>query len=156
MTSIFNKRWVQDVSIYGGIGLFVALIIYGVVQGVISASDPVTSGEVHWHSPISYEACGKELSFNDERGHTITHGHNDGVVHIEGTILKEDDITLAGFFKNAGINITSTNLDEFKNGDLCNFSSDPGAVVFYVDGEAFSDPNEIIIQDKQEILVKFE
>ena len=40
--------------------------------------------------------------------------------------------------------------------DPCNFSSDPGMIAFYVDGEQFFDPNEIIVADKQEIRVVFE
>jgi len=147
---------VQDVIVYGGIATILLLIIFGVVSGIMGASNSVTAGEVHWHASIAYEACGKELDFNDEKGHTTTHGHNDNLVHVEGIVLDEEDITLASFFKNSGIDITSENLDEYKNGEPCNFSSDPGMIAFYVDEEKFTNPDEIIIADKQEIRVVFE
>lgn len=156
MTSILEKRWLQDLLVYGGIGLVVLLVIYTIAKGLVNASDPVTAGEVHWHADIAYEACGQTVSFDDEKGHTITHGHNDDQVHVEGIILDEQDISLASFFKNSGINITSENFEDYNNGDLCDSSTEPGKVSFYVDGELFSDPNEIIIADKQNIRVVFE
>ena len=60
------------------------------------------------------------------------------------------------FFENANLNITSESLEDYKNGDTCEGAENPGQVSFEVDGQVYIDPSQIIIQDKQNILVKFE
>ena len=40
--SLLKKRWVQDVIVYGVIALLAVFIIYGVVNGIQSASAPIT------------------------------------------------------------------------------------------------------------------
>lgn len=156
MSSFFQKRWVQDTLVYGAIGIIILLIIFGIVRSFQNVSNPVTGTEVHWHAPISYEACGETLTLTDSGNHSIIHGHDDDQVHVEGLVLSEEDITLAQFFKNAGLNITNANLEEYKNGDICENTGVPGQVNFEVDGQSYTDPSQIIIQDKQNILVKFE
>ncbi len=156
MSSFFQKRWVQDVLVYGGIGIIILLITFGIVRSFQNVANPVTGTEVHWHAPISYEACGETLNLTDSGNHSIIHGHDDNQVHIEGMVLSEEDITLAKFFKNAGLNITSSNLEDYQNGDTCENTGAPGKVSFEVDGVNYTDPAQIIIKDKQNILVKFE
>lgn len=156
MSSFFQKRWIQDAVVYGAIGIILLLIIFGIVRSFQKVSNSVTSTEVHWHAPISYEACGETLNLKDSGNHSIIHGHDDDQVHVEGLVLSEEDITLAQFFKNAGLNITNTNLEEYKNGDICENTGTPGQVSFKVDGQSYTDPGQIIIQDKQSILIKFE
>lgn len=157
MAAIFSKQWMQNAMIYGGITIFILLIIFGVTSGIKKTnSSSVTTEEVHWHAPISYEACGQEVDFDDEKGHTLIHGHNDDLVHVEGVVMDEEDVTLASYFKNSGIDITSENFEDYQNGDLCNFSAEPGMVTFYINGEPFTDPNDIIVADKQEVRVVFE
>lgn len=156
MSSFFKNRWVQDVLVYGTIGLIVALMIFGFVNSLKDVSNPITDTEVHWHAPISYKACGETLNLTDSGNHSIIHGHDDDLVHVEGLVLSESDITLANFFKNADLNITSSNLEDYKNGDTCENTGTPGKVSFEVDGVNYTDPSQIIIKDKQNISVKFE
>ena len=156
MSTFLKNRWVQDILVYGTIGLIIALMIFGFVNSLKDVSNPVTDTEVHWHAPISYEACGKSLNLSDSGNHDIIHGHDDNLVHVEGLVLNESDITLANFFKNAGLSITSENLEDYKNGDICENTGEPGKISFVVDGQTFTDPSQIIIKDKQNILVKFE
>lgn len=162
MPSIFKKRIAQDLLIYGSLILIIVAVVYIMLQPAVQApgeggdSQSFTDGPVHWHANIAYEACGDPLTFNDDGSHEIIHGHNDELVHVEGVVINESDITLAEFFKSAALNITSTNLDIYKNGDLCEGTSASGKVGFDVDGQTYTDPNQIIIKDKQNILVIFE
>lgn len=162
MSSIFKKRLAQDLLIYGSLILIIVAVVYIMLQPAVQAPDAgsdsqsFTDGPVHWHANIAYEACGDPLTFNDDGSHEIIHGHNDDLVHVEGVVINESDITLAEFFKNAALNITGTNLDTYKNGDLCEGTSVPAKVSFDVDGQIYSDPSQIVIKDKQNILVKFE
>ncbi len=151
-----SHKSTQDILIYIGIFIFFALIVWGAFMAIVNKPDPVTTSSVHWHSRISYEACGNEVEFQDDKTHGTIHGHNDGMAHVEGVVLDEEEITLAAFFKNAGIDITGQNFADYQNGDKCNFSSGHGKVVFYVNDEPFSDPNKILLSDNQEIRVVFE
>lgn len=156
MTSLLSKRWVQDILIYGIIGLIPALIIFGIVKGILNASNSYTDTAVHWHASIAYEACGESLDLKDAGKMDIIHGHNDDQIHVEGLVLKESDIALSNFFKAVNLSITRSQMEDYKNGDVCENTGKPGQVAFYVDGEKYEDPSQIIIQDKQDILVKFE
>ncbi|MFT7183771.1 MAG: hypothetical protein ACI9QC_000093 [Oceanicoccus sp.] len=153
-----NKTF-QTILTYGGIGLFLLLMGFGVISAIMNTPDaPALSATepVHWHAEISYEACGNPVVFDDEQGHTLTHGHNDGLVHVEGIVLDEKSVTLSSFFKNSDINISAENFEDYNNGDQCNFSSGPGAVSIYVDDILFTDPEEVLIKDGQIIRVIFD
>lgn len=156
MTALLSKRWVQDVLVYGTAGLIAALMIFGVVKGILNASNSFTETEVHWHASIAYEACGETLNLKDAGKMGIIHGHDDDQIHVEGLVLKESDITLTNFFKAVNLSITSEQMEDYKNGDVCENTGEAGQMAFYVDGEKYEDPSQIIIQDKQDILVKFE
>lgn len=43
--SLLQKRWVQDVIVYGIIALLAVFIIFGIVNGIQSASAPITEEE---------------------------------------------------------------------------------------------------------------
>lgn len=156
MASLLSKLSVQDILIYGIIGLIPALIIFGVVKGILDAANSFTDTAVHWHASIAYEACGESLDLKDAGKMGIIHGHDDDQVHVEGLILKESDIALSNFFKAVNLTITSEQLEDYKNGDVCENTGEPGQVAFYVNEEKYENLSQIIIQDKQDIFVKFE
>ncbi len=156
--SILQKRWVQDLIVYSILTILALFIIFGIANGIKVASAPVTEGNVHWHAKISYKVCGEEVALRDQTTEhdSLIHGHNDELVHVEGTVLSNADITLAKYFEHEGHDISSDHFQDYKNGDLCPGSETPGKLKFIVNGTEFSDPNEIVIADDQKIEVVFE
>lgn len=155
MNSDRKKR--QSILIYGIIAVAAAVIIYLIVGDIKSAVNTVTTGPVHWHADFTYEVCGEELKLKDTESHgSIIHSHNDGRIHIEGIVLKNEDITLEKFIKSTGEDISNDHFREHKNGEICANSGKAGKVTFYLNDAPYFDASQIVIADKQKIRIVFE
>ena len=104
----------------------------------------ITKGPVHWHADFEIWNCGEKIDFLDPRGLSnrigtpVFHEHNDFRIHVEGVVVKEEDVALDNFFNVIGGVLTEESLgvsanDEITllhNGDLCN--GKPGKVQVFV------------------------
>ncbi len=93
----------------------------------------VTKGPVHWHADLELWNCGKKLDIlnpeglSNRVGSPVFHEHNDFRIHVEGVVVKEEDVSLTNFFNVLGGALTSESLgvptnDEIvllHNDDLC-------------------------------------
>ena len=100
---------------------------------------PYTKGPVHWHANFEVELCGQKQDFTSygsgqhHAGLSLLHTHGDGVIHIEGAILKQEDIALGKFFDGIDIPFDRDRIMDKKNGDECS-PGKPGQVKMFVDG----------------------
>lgn len=104
-----------------------------------------TGGPVHWHADYRIFNCGKEIELVDPTGLANrvgtpdVHEHNDGRIHIEGTLATSKEATLHNFFDAVGGELsremfaikTNSGLVELKNGTTCNGGS-PGTLQVFL------------------------
>ncbi|MBI3413159.1 MAG: hypothetical protein HY051_03705 [Candidatus Aenigmarchaeota archaeon] len=125
-------------------------IIFGLIAVPIAAAtlylvgvtlllnfNSATGGPVHWHADIEVWACGQLYHFvhstgwDNKVGEPLMHLHNDDRLHIEGVVVKMQDIELGGFFRAVGGSFTpesitmptTTGVKKWSNNDLCNGKS---------------------------------
>lgn len=67
-----------------------------------------TKGPVHWHADFEIWNCGKKVNlvdptgFSNKIGTATFHEHNDDRLHVEGVVLKEEDVNFGSFIKVIG------------------------------------------------------
>jgi hypothetical protein len=117
----------------------------------------ISGGPIHWHADYKVYICGEESDLVDPSalrgkvGSSIFHEHNDGRIHIEGTISKMENIDLGSYFEVVGgeledghlIYPTNEKVIEVKNGDFCNGKE--GNLKVYVNGDKIEEPEEYLI-----------
>lgn len=83
-----------------------------VYLNVISQS----GGPVHWHADIEIWRCGEELDLvnpegiSNKIGTPTFHEHNDKRLHVEGVVVRQEDVNLQRFFNVIGGELTQTSL----------------------------------------------
>lgn len=76
----------------------------------------VTKGPVHWHADFEIWNCGEKVDIIDPKGlenkvgTSVFHEHNDNRIHIEGPVSSYHQISLGGFFKTIGGELTASSL----------------------------------------------
>lgn len=126
---------------------------YTIYENLISE----TRGPVHWHADYEVYACGERLDLinprlqNNKVGDSLLHEHNDNRIHIEGTIVNLDDVTLGEYFERIGGELRKGLLKYPTNkgviteieGDKCN--KDKGKLKVYVNGKKIDDFTNYLI-----------
>lgn len=140
------------------IGIAIVLLLFGVAmyKNIKNPHERTNVENVHWHSPITYEICGEKVVMNEKQAHGLLHGHNDGIIHVEGALLVEKSIPVKGFFDAIGLPFSSTQIGEYKNGDTCPNGTEPGEVLFFVNGEQNFKYETYILRENDVFLIKFE
>ncbi len=104
----------------------------------------LTKGPVHWHADFEIWNCGKKLDLLNPQGLSnrvgtpVFHEHNDFRIHVEGVVVKTEDVALDNFFNVIGGGLTEESLGVptndgvvlLRNGDSCN--GKPGKVQVFV------------------------
>lgn len=104
-----------------------------------------THGPVHWHADYEILVCNEKLELIDPTGFMnrvgtpVLHEHNDNRIHVEGTPIDIDSISLGSFFSVVGGEFTRSSLAiptnsgirRVKNGDNCN--GGPGKLYLFVE-----------------------
>ena len=117
---------------------------YTVYENFISE----TEGPVHWHADYQVWACGEQLDLRDPKGlankigSPSIHEHNDGRIHIEGTLSEIQEADLQHYFKAIGGNLDNGGISFltneknilYSNGDKCP-SGEAGILKVYVNGK---------------------
>ncbi len=107
-----------------------------------------TAAPVHWHAKIDIEVCGEKRDLPGPKDGSkggpdeLHHHHGDNTWHIEGRILRKEDIALGTFFDAMNIPFDRDRIMEKKNGDLCSpankvaaIPGKPGSVKMFVNGK---------------------
>lgn len=89
----------------------------------------VTGGPVHYHADFEIWNCGQKIDLIDPHGlenkvgTPLFHEHNDNRIHIEGPVLDYKEISLGGFFKTVGGELTDSYLRIPTHEDMIEMSS---------------------------------
>ena len=137
--------WLVGIAIFAGFGM-----------AIRGNSKRAAVKPVHWHSPITYEVCGKSYTPKEKAEHGLVHGHSDGVAHVEGKITDEKNITLGKFMDSIGVKFSETEFATHKNGDICPGKTETGKVKMLVDGKENFDFRNHVLRDKETIKIIFE
>ena len=146
--------------------LIVVALVGGIAYGwrylkATTPDAPYTKGPVHWHAKMEIEVCGEKrdlpgspsdssgISHGKSRiGTELTHHHFDNVMHIEGVILKKEDIALGAYADRIGLTFDREHLMEKKSGDECS-PGKPGQVKMFVNGEQNEEFRDFIPKEVQ-------
>jgi len=130
-----------------------------------------SKGPVHHHADFQIYRCNEELDLKDPSGLSnkigtpTIHEHNDKRIHIEGVIVKQQDASLANFFRLAGGNFengalsfpTAGGQTPLKSGDSCPDTQNAQLQVFLykVQGEIYTqtkleDPKSYTVSPKKQ------
>lgn len=119
--------------------------LFLVLATVYEHTHSATRGPVHWHADLEIYRCGKRIDLKNPTGLSnrigtpLLHEHNDGRIHVEGTVLQLSDVNLAEFFHAIGGEMNGEHLavptDEkiliIANGERCEDGS-PGILQTFV------------------------
>ncbi len=126
-----------------------------------------TDRPVHWHALLDVEICGEKRDIRGGKtsgnmadsamyGPPLLHHHNDNTIHIEGQIIKKEDIALGNFFDGIDIPFDKDKIMDKKNGDLCP-DGRPGVLKMYVNDQPRTDFRDYIplaVEDARKQVVK--
>lgn len=125
---------------------------------------PYTDRPVHWHAKINVEICSQSIELPESKtltahgrsavGTGLLHHHHDGIAHIEGRVLRPEDISLGAFFDAIDGKFSETEIFDKKNGDTC--GDKQAGVKLYVNGVKNTEWRNYVLRDSDEIEIKFE
>lgn len=116
--------------------IVIAVTVYAGASTVYLNLISESQGPVHWHADFEIWICGQKMTnlqtsqgFESYVGTPVLHHHNDYRIHVEGLVVKKQDVALHHFFEAIGGELTHTSISvplndgtilSRKNGDLCN------------------------------------
>lgn len=130
-----------------------------VYENVISE----TGGPVHWHADFEVWNCGEEVELVDPSGimnrvgTSLLHEHNDGRIHIEGTILDFEEVNLEHFMKALGISLdplrvpTDAGVIVANEGEFCNGKPAKTQVFVYKIVNSYSAQKDGFIYEQEKL-----
>ena len=149
----------------------------------ISIASPVPTGEqadywteaypfgtdpnLHWHAYPSFKLCGEEKTMlqilgmvgtkfvNGMTGPHVMHVHDgEPWFHIESPPATRKDITLAAGFKAINVPFSNNGILTYQGANGCN-DNKTNSLKVSVDGKLIEDPENLVMQDGQKILVDY-
>ena len=145
----------------GGLAAIVVMISIVMIpkNEFSNPKEPYSKGQVHWHATLKVFVCGEEKLMpapvgEHHLGLPLLHTHADRLIHIEGTILNPEEITLGKYMGVIGQNFKDDELLDKKNGDLCN--DQPGKVKLLVNGKENDQLTQHVIKDGDDYILRFE
>lgn len=143
-------------------GVVVVVLILGTVASFgssVTTEVGFPSYAIHWDFPLDIQVCGQDYQFTQKEDHTsIIHGHNDGYIHVEGTVTNPADVTVGKFFENVGLDFGNDHIAEYKSGEtVCPERTTPGIFTVKANDTLLDDPvNYVLDKEHQDIIVTFE
>lgn len=140
-----NRKRLSYAIIVVVVAFFTLYVVVDTVQNNLASA---TQGPVHWHADYEVWVCGKKLELEKSKGidgkigTNLLHHHNDYRIHVEGTVMKLEYVSLGNFFGAIGGEFSKEKIRvvlkdgtvlEKKNADSCN--SSPGKVQLYVNAK---------------------
>lgn len=128
------------------IGTVLLATVYLIASTVYVNVQSSSQGPVHWHADFEIWTCGKKVDLKNPKGWsnkigTATfHEHNDNRIHVEGVVMKPDDVSLGNFFRVIDGELTDqkitlpleNELVTYTNGDTCPETGEQGEVQVFV------------------------
>ncbi|MBI2172635.1 MAG: hypothetical protein HYT73_00290 [Candidatus Aenigmarchaeota archaeon] len=139
-------------------GVIIAATGFIAVNTISANYLSATGGPVHWHADYEIWICGERMELQESEGlenkvgTSAFHHHNDDRIHVEGVVMKLEDVSLGRFFEATGGSLTNEYMKialaddsavEARNGDLCNGA--PGRLRLFIDGEENFDFDKFIL-----------
>ena len=114
-----------------------------------------TKGPVHWHIDYQVHVCGERLDLIDPTGLSnkigspLFHEHDDDRVHVEGTVMRVQDVDLGAYFEVIGGRLTETSLVYPTNEGIVSVQEgqdtcdgQPANLKIYINGRQIENPTE--------------
>ena len=141
--SIFKKRMSERQKLT----IFIIIVVVVLFVTIYSAASTIylnviseTKGPIHWHADFEIWNCNKEIDLIKPRGLSnrvgspTLHEHGDNRIHVEGVVLKKEDVNLHSFFESINGELkqdylkipTDHGIVEIRNNELCN--NEPGKI----------------------------
>ncbi|MBI2040808.1 MAG: hypothetical protein HYT16_01775 [DPANN group archaeon] len=126
-----------------------------------------TNPNLHWHAYPSFKLCGEDKTFlqilnmvgvkfvNGMAGPHVMHVHEgEPWFHIESPPPTRKAITLANAFKGLNIKFSNNGILNYQGTSGCN-NNQTNSLKVSVDGKPVEDPENLVLQDKQKILIDY-
>lgn len=152
-----TKSWLTTGGLFLGTVAFIGLFLLFIFNKPATYS----KGIVHWHAELNYNLCG-DKNLLTEKGAPegihpgILHGHNDGLVHVEGDVPSSESIILGAYFDEVGISFDKDRIGKYKNGESCPGSDKPGMLKFKINGEESTLFRDYVVKDGDKLEFIFE
>jgi hypothetical protein len=132
--------------------------LYIVASTIYLNAISVTQGPVHWHADYKVIVCNETLELVDPGflsnyvGRPDLHEHNDNRIHVEGRVMKFEDVELRSYFEAVGGKLsddeisymTKDGLITKKNGQKCPNGKE-GNLKIFVNGKRIENGPEYVI-----------
>ena len=108
---LFKKNWKnqQKKILFWSFAVLVSTVtIYFLLYTLLVNFTSETNGPVHWHADFEIWVCGQRQTvphstgISGRDGTPLLHHHNDDRIHIEGTIINTEGVSLGNFFAAIG------------------------------------------------------
>ena len=124
---------------------------------------------LHWHAYPQFNLCGAEKSLLEvldlagvkfppggEIGPMALHVHIDEPwIHIESRPANRKSVTLGAFFKGINIKFSNAGILDYNKPDSCN-NGNVNSLKVSVNGEQTEDPENLVLQEGQKILIEYD
>lgn len=134
---LFRKNWKNHEKkiLFWSFTIVIALVtFYFLLYTLLMNVTSETKGPVHWHADFEIWVCGQEQELPKSKGISgkvgtaLLHTHNDYRIHIEGTVMDKEEVSLGNFFDSIGGVLAETyigipqedgSIVYWHNGDVC-------------------------------------
>lgn len=124
-----------------------------------------TKGPVHWHADYQVWLCNERIDLIDPKGLLnnvgipLLHEHNDDRMHIEGTVMDLQHVSLGSYFDAIGGTLSDSEisykgndkLHVYKNGDKCPGEVVEGTLQVYVNGKKEQNPSRYVLAPHSQV-----
>lgn len=150
-----NKRimiWSLVILLLGSLGYW--------TYSYYSTTPVFRIGNVHWHTQLEMEICGKKIDLPrigagaHHRGLPLLHTHDDNIIHVEGYVSHPNDVLLGRFMDGVGVKFSDKEFFDKKEGDLCD--DKPGKLKMWLNGESSTLFREYSARDGDKVKIVFE
>jgi len=145
------------------------LIAFAVIVGwfLTHKKEMYTDREIHWHVLLDVSICGEKRDIRGGEtqgnmggtamyGNRLLHHHNDNTIHVEGQVIKKEDIAIGKFFDGINVPFDKDRIMDKKNGDLCP-DGRPGVLKMYVNDQPRTDFRDYVpfaVEDARKQVIK--
>jgi len=156
-----EKKSERKKSVFNLVLIVAVLVAFAAGMGwlLTNKEETYTDRDVHWHTLLDINICGEQRNLphaKSEGPHGVLHTHDDNTIHVEGRIMKEEDIALGKFFDLMDVPFDKDKIMDVENGDLCD--GKPGVLKMYVNDQPRDDFRDYIpfaTTDSRKQVIKF-
>ncbi len=151
MRKVF-KHIIDNIFVYLALIVFVWWFIYFINLNSKKANMEL----VHWHMKISYDICWNKDPFPREWKEWLVHWHNDGRIHIEWYVDKNNrKETLWMYFDSLWVKFNDTQIANIQNGYKCPWSNKWWTLKVIINWKQIKNVKDYILEKDDDIKVLF-